>query len=89
MNGWVLMAHDDYADWNNAHGYLIGSFYSDIESVCRVITDDRWMKTAIVSVEYENDGEKALITTDKGALYGAYLCKMPMRDDVPTRASVR
>ncbi len=85
MQGWVLMAHDDYADYVNAHGYLIGKFYSDIESVCRVITDDPWMKTTVVNMEYDNDGEKVLITTDKGGLYGAYLCKMPMRSDMPTK----
>lgn len=84
MQGYVLMEHESYADYADAKGWLIGSFYSDIESICRAITDDSVHKRQIVDVQYNNDGEKVLILASDGTLYGAYLCKMPMRSDMPT-----
>lgn len=84
MNGWILMQHRNYTDFTQAHGDLMGGFYSDIESACRAITDDWLINDYVVSVEYQNDGEKALITTSKGAFFGAYMVKMPMREDMPT-----
>lgn len=85
MQGWVLMSHKSYEDWCVPRGDLIGSFYSDIESVCREITDDPWVKGHVVNVEYGWNGESALLTTSEGKLFGAFLCKMPMREDMPTK----
>lgn len=84
MQGWVLMSHADESDYSGGFGYLVGDFYSDIESVCRAITNDT-TNTTIVSLTYDNGGEKAMIVSNKGMIYGAYLCKMPMREDVPTK----
>lgn len=87
MQGWILMIHDSYTEYAAGYGQLVDVF-SDIESVCRGIADDHWLCSKIVDVHYDNDGEKALLTADSGKLFGAYLCKMPMRDDVPTKERV-
>lgn len=84
MQGWVLMLHRDVAGYEAAEGLLVGEMQSDIESACRAITDDT-PRSKIVSVEYDNGGDKAKIVDNRGNIYGAYLYKMPMREDVPTK----
>lgn len=85
MELWTLMWHRNYRDWCQAEGSLMGGFYSDIESVCRMLRDDPLERAVIVSIEYQNDGTKALLTSDRGKLYGAYKDRLPMREDVPTK----
>lgn len=85
MQGWIILEHDSFKDFIADKGTLIGSFYSDIESACRALVEDGWIggQSPIVSAEPHNGFEKYKITLANGKIYGAYLCKMPMRADMP------
>lgn len=87
MQGWVVMEHRTELDYINSYGWLTGSFYSDIESVCRAINDDD-SRYPVVSVTPRSDGQAYMIVDKKGRIFGAWICIMPMRDDMPTKERV-
>jgi hypothetical protein len=84
MQGWILMEHRTEKDYTQAYGWLVGSFYSDIESACRAITDND-LRYPVVSVTYRDDGKAVMIVDKKGRIYGAWIMVMPMREDMPTK----
>jgi hypothetical protein len=85
MELWSLMEHRSWVDWTQARGHLIDGLFTDIESVCRGLNEDVLYKSSIVSIEYANNGDKALITDSAGRMFGAYKSRVPMREDVPAK----
>lgn len=85
MEAWVVLRHHTEEDLMQAEGRLMGGYYSDVETICRVLKDQVMYEDEIVDIVYTNNGKKAGLYSRKGIIYGAYLDRMPMREDVPTK----